>query len=295
MRRSDYTKGLIRMVPEPNVVVYTAIFNDYDVLLSPPESHADFVCYTDDPSIVPKGWIPREFDSQELSPKLSSGKIKTYPHEYLQEYEYSIWVDGHVGIRKDPVELIEFYLQEEDIAVPQHPFRQCVYEEAEYCVNWGMADAETVNRQMGRYREHGFPENFGLSETRVLLRRHSSPDVIQAMEEWWNQYQSGAQRDQLSFDYALWKTDVPYRHLPPDVTIDSEYFKRYPHKADVRWSSFYEKLLRHCWSSPSPPKYLLASFILRFYVGLYNVESAIRILRQDGPGMVFRMFKHHYL
>ena len=57
--------------------------------------------------------------------------IKILPHRYLSEYDISIWVDGNILIKDD----LNTFLNKEcntenNIFIPQHPIRQCIYDEA---------------------------------------------------------------------------------------------------------------------------------------------------------------------
>ena len=59
--------------------------------------------------------------------------------------------------------------------------------------------------QMDRYKKEGFPENYGLLQSNILLRKHNKQDCIKLMEEWFNEIKNGSHRDQLSFNYVSWK------------------------------------------------------------------------------------------
>jgi len=49
----------------------------------------------------------------------------------------------------------------------------------------------------------------GLAETAVLARRWNSPTLQQAMHGWWDaMVQTNCMRDQLNFEFALWKHKV---------------------------------------------------------------------------------------
>lgn len=214
-----------------DIVVYTAVFNNYDELFQPeivPDG-VDFVCFTDDPDIACGVWEAEVIDDEDLSAKLMSGKRKVLPHRFFPEYKYSIWVDGNLHLHGPIQELLDYYLDGHDLAVPAHSRRDCIYEEGEICVELGKADPEAVHAQLARYRDVGFPESFGLSATRIMLRRHNADNVVEAMEAWWDEYQRGAERDQLSFEYAAWESDLNYNQFDLDFH-DSEYVVLHPHR-----------------------------------------------------------------
>ena len=51
----------------------------------------------------------------------------------------------------------------------------------------------------------GLPENAGLIEANVLIRRHNNPLIRELMEDWWEQLRVHGRRDQISFPYVAWK------------------------------------------------------------------------------------------
>lgn len=228
-----------------NIIVYTAVFGNYDVVLEPEviPDDVDFVCITDNPDIARGVWEPLVISDDNLSPKLRSGKAKVLAHEFFPNYEYSVWIDGNMHITGDIREVIENNLKEKNMAVPDHKDRDCIYEEAHACMESGKAESEEIIHQMNRYREEGFPENFGLSETRILIRRHNESDVIDTMEKWWDEYQKGAERDQLSFEYAAWKLNFDYEHLDIDYYKGGPCFNLYPHKPMGLLEEIWEFLL----------------------------------------------------
>jgi hypothetical protein len=146
------------------IAVYTAIFDNYDVLLDPeyaPEE-IDFFCFTDQ-SIDSDIWKEVRPDLDDnLSPKLKNCKIMMKAHEYLPEYQYSLYIDGNIYVKKDISELLEKYL-DSDFAVPRHPDRNCIYDEAEEIIETEKANPEKVRNQIKRYRNEEFPEEYGPS------------------------------------------------------------------------------------------------------------------------------------
>ena len=53
-----------------------------------------------------------------LSPVKQQRYIKTHPHEFFKEYDYSIWIDGNMEILSDPASLID---KNYIIEIPRHP------------------------------------------------------------------------------------------------------------------------------------------------------------------------------
>ncbi|PGF14326.1 hypothetical protein CP556_21695 [Natrinema sp. CBA1119] len=265
-----------------DIVVYTAVFNDYDVLLQPEvtPSNVDFICFTDEKDIAKGVWEPHLINEYEISPKLMSGKVKTLPHQFFSEYDYSVWVDGNIHIIGDIRKVLKECLQDQEsnMAVPSHPRRSCIYDEAEACIRLDKADPERIRAQMKRYRNLGFPEEYGLSETRILLRKHNEEEVVEAMGTWWKEYKKGAERDQLSFEFAAWKCDFEYKNWVVDYE-NSEYFRLYPHKiSNERFGDVWELLLRTQAKRSGTSARLLE--LSRGALGIYADEGLIPLLRK---------------
>ena len=50
--------------------------------------------------------------------------------------------------------------------------------------------------------------------------KHNQKDVIKAMEMWWDEIENGSRRDQLSFNYAAWKTKTGFNWIKQDIRDD---------------------------------------------------------------------------
>lgn len=217
--------------PIKKSVVYTCITNGYDKLISPVflNPNMDYLIFTDDPSLSVSGWKTvfleniNNFDFARLSrlPKI-------LPHRFLPDYDSSIYVDGNTEVLGDFSILLNL-LNNQKIAGFIHPdSRNCLYQEGAEVIKLGLDKEEVVLNQMEFYRQEGFPENLGLFECRVLVRKHYDQKVMEAMELWWKQVLEFSHRDQLSFTYSLWKTKLEI--LPINVdSRDNELFRVKPH------------------------------------------------------------------
>ena len=186
--------------------MYTAIFGDYDELQELPEKYdgVDFICFTDNKNTVSDHWkiiyLPKHTDPSGLN-----RRIKILPHLYVPEYEYSLYVDGHIKIRRNPIGLFLHYQKFCTISVSRHPERRCLYSEAEECLKHSKGNAEKIRKLVGEYKFQGFPVNFGLYEMGIMFRKTNDDHVKALMDSWWEEYSKGAKRDQISFPYVMWK------------------------------------------------------------------------------------------
>ena len=200
------------------IVVYTAITAGKDSLKNLPAFVAgvDQVLFTDRvKDHEGSAWDVRPACDLFKDSRRNSRAHKILAHEYLDDYDYSLWLDGSIWLRESPVKLVEQFLAEADIAMFRHPARNCLYVEAEGLINAGYSKRELAE-QTAKYRRHGHPPNSGLHECGVILRRHT--DAIATFNAaWWAEYCRHSSRDQMSVNYVLRKLGVRVAELPGAV------------------------------------------------------------------------------
>lgn len=199
---------------ESRIVVYTCITGGYDNLIKPSfvTPGIDYVCFTDNKLLKSDIWKIRPIPEELLSySKVKQQRgVKILPHRYLPEYDISVWVDANMDTKGN----VKTYLDGLDfdtykVFIPEHPVRKCIYKEKDECVRIRKIKDDGIalaNKQMARYRAEKFPENYGLVQSNIVIRKHNDPYSKELMETWWNELKDYSHRDQLSFNYALWKT-----------------------------------------------------------------------------------------
>ena len=207
-------------------MIYTAIAGDYDKLKPhPPVKNCQFIAFVDDPKKHSnEGWETRQLIPFHSDPVRNAKQYKIMAHEHLRRATYSLWIDGNISIKNgfDLDELINKYLTDHDLALFRHPKRNCLYREAATCRIHLLDNSSIINKQIARYRSKKFPENYGLTENRIILRRHT-PLVAQLNTTWWKEICDGSRRDQLSFMYSIWKTKITFTYLPGNAR-DNPFF-----------------------------------------------------------------------
>ncbi|MDF0533018.1 DUF616 domain-containing protein [Shewanella sp. A32] len=214
-------------------LVYTVIFGGYDTLndfdFTPTD--VDYVCITDDPNLQSNSWKIVYVEKESIEdPILLNRMYKFFPYKFF-EYSESIYLDGNISVKSDLNFIFDKYLSLGDIAIPKHPFRTCIYQEAKECISIGKADSQQVNSQMSKYKYEGFPQNFGLFENNIIVRRHSKL-VINLMDSWWEEFNLNAKRDQLSLSFLLWKYDLKCCQLVEGPRYSSKFFNFKLHKKE---------------------------------------------------------------
>jgi hypothetical protein len=130
-----------------------------------------------------------------------------------------------------PVELINKYLCDADLAAFRYPDEDCIYIHAEKCLYSGRLNAERINNNMRYYHLERFPRHYGLSELRVILRKNTL-QIKYFNELWWKMYDQYLTCDQLIFDYCVWKLGIKRNQIPffyPDDLGEHEFNTRQYH------------------------------------------------------------------
>lgn len=195
-------------------VVYTVI-TDLKYRLPPiveRTSGWDFVCFTNQ-KLHSSEWEVRKFDG-DLDAKRLSRKPKILYHQFVNDYERSIFLDSKFVVRLNLDGFMDKWLGEADMAVMSHNKRRCVYQEAQKLKELGLDSASVIDKQVARYKAEGFPSNWGLYAPGITLRRHGSKSVERCMEKWFEELISFSHRDIMSLVYALWKHPITLAVMP---------------------------------------------------------------------------------
>ncbi len=211
-------------------VVYTCITGGYDKLRDPKHITKgwDYICFTDNPNLNSSVWDVRPLpeETEGLSQVKKQRYVKINAHKVLPDYKLSVWVDGNVEVVGNLDKLVDSVLVDGvSVYVPSHPLRKCAYAEAKAVISLKKDKPENVEPQMKRYKNEGFPKDFGLLQSNILLRKHNEEDCVKLMEDWFEELKENSHRDQLSFNYVLWKnSDIHVVYLDKHI-YDSEWFK----------------------------------------------------------------------
>jgi hypothetical protein len=101
----------------------------------------------------------------------------------------------------------------EDIAFFEHPDRNCIYAEAEFCIARKKDDPAVIESQMKRYKQDRYPANSGLVAGGIIFRKHCA-STAELNESWWCEICRGSRRDQLSANYVMDKLGLKYDVIP---------------------------------------------------------------------------------
>jgi len=196
-------------------VVYTCLTGNIDTLLQPEiiDKTFDYICFTDKGNLRESTngiWKIMPIESNERNPVRLSRLPKLLPHLFLEDYEYSLYIDANVKIANCQFyKYVNRHIEQEDLICQlPHPTRDCIYLELEHCYNIRKVSPWQYIRCRSLYTKSSLPKHYGLYENNVILRRHNEEKVKQASEMWWNYYKSLSNRDQLCLMLVYWNLNI---------------------------------------------------------------------------------------
>ena len=207
-----------------NKVVYSALFGKYDRVNSiKKENGYDYFMFTDQAFINTSriNWTilyAKKKIKYNINPNISIIKkqrfYKTHPHIFFKKYDLSIYIDSSYKIKG---KLDEFLLRvltpKINIYILEHPKRNSINKEFSAVRKKFKETEKNIISVKNKYNREKFPDNNGLAECCLIIRRHNELNSINFMNLWFNEIKKKSHRDQLSFNYILWKTgnrDVKY-------------------------------------------------------------------------------------
>jgi len=200
--------------------VYTALIGGYEDLIEQPiaaNTDVVFVCCTDDVSLTSSTWDVRIIEPAfAKDPVRSARAIKIRGDAALDDFEETLWIDNRVVLTVDPNLILDDWLTDVDLALPQHSFRRHVVDEFEVVSSLGYDDKSRILEQLTHYAET-MPESLlqPVLWTAIVARR-KSPLVASTMRVWMDHVLRYSRRDQLSVVHAIATTGIPMKSIPLD-------------------------------------------------------------------------------
>ena len=234
-----------------NLVIYTAIFGGYDNLKTPKilNRNIQYICFSDQLIKCPPWkiiYIKPEFKDKRREAR----KFKILSHRYLKDFKYSIWLDGSYEILDDLSKFVKKWLGKNCIAVKKHPVRNCLYDEARFCLKQKLDSRKLIVKQINKYFREGYPKNNGLVESSILIRKHTE-DVKSFNERWWREVKKFSRRDQISFNYITYKLNMNYSIISKNKI-----------KRTLKWRP-HNKVFMHRYLNLNDRIY---HYVIRFYI-----------------------------
>jgi len=189
-------------------ICYTCITGSYDELRKPAIMTEGwrYICFTDNKELL-KHKIHNGYEIIRLENNLDPVRKARYVKIMAPglKADYLIWHDANMQVSCNLDMFVKVYLRDSDIALPVHPDRNCVYEEARKCRSLNKDSRKVLNEQIIFYRKQGMPRARGLFATGVLVRRAFNKRASVFYKFWWDHIVQFSRRDQISLAYCMWK------------------------------------------------------------------------------------------
>ncbi len=223
------------------ICVYTCITGKYDTLkeIDNMEGGIDYYCFTNNHSLLSNTWKIIYLDDENCNNILLCRKIKILGHPVINNYDLSLWIDGSLKIVSSVSDFIKKYCSDESYSMYtfKHHERDCIYEEAQVCINLGKANLEDIKKQMQVYKKAKYPEHNGLVETGIIVRRNNDIQLKHTMSLWYEYLVRYTTRDQLSFNFIAYINNFKYYAIPLNI-FDNTWFRYINHASTERPEHF---------------------------------------------------------
>ena len=222
-------------VVKKKYVIYTALIGGYDEIKQPlvVDNRFDYILFSNDIKEDRVGvWQVRPISYHNNDNTRICRYVKTHPEDLLQDYDFSIWMDSNIRVLTPFVyeRCVELYKQGCLIASMNHLERNCIFEEAFYVQEHHLEYESVILKWCHQLHTQNYPKDNGLFETNVVYRMHNK--MIEKLDNfWWWCIDTYSRRDQLSFNYALWKMGVSCEYIlsTEKNTSNSVEFERVNH------------------------------------------------------------------
>ena len=210
--------------------VFTCITGTYDVLNDiKKEEGFEYICFTNNRLLTSNTW-QIVYVEDTLDNSILQRKVKILSYRYLPEYDLTIYIDAPITVKSSLNRFLmqECELERYDMICFKHQERDCVYDEITICSNLNKDDSFRLSAIKEFLLSQNYPKHNGLTENTVLVRKNTKA-VNQLMDDWFSMILNYSRRDQLSFNYCLWKKQIKIKVLDMYV-YDNAYFKHNGHQ-----------------------------------------------------------------
>ena len=230
------------------IAVITSIYGDYDNLKDQENvlerDLVDWYCFTDNSKIKSDFWkicnVPyhiintknnndylkfknyyNNIKDHKIYNMMSAKYYKSQMHhiDILQNYDYYIWVDGSMFLRDNfIVNIFKLIDQDYNLINFKHSVRNNIKDETNVSINMNKYKYQNILYQYNSYIEDKFPDNIGLFEKTIFIRKNNEI-MNDLFNLWWLNNLEYSYQDQISYPYVLWK-----KNIKPDYIINENVF-----------------------------------------------------------------------
>ena len=222
-----------------DVFVCTVLMGDYDFLLPVHKEEYNkswkYICYTDKDRSI-KGWEFRKLPEnvRDLSAFLQTRYIKLFCQSIINLPGIYVYIDANISLGKDFGVLYEKFLKsEKHLGLIKHPDRANVFDEFNCALKMNKLKSQddVARKQIESYSlDKKFAGVDILFENNISFRKYYSNDIDELMNSWWLELKVWPTRDQLSFPYILFKSNVEYFMLNLNIRKPNDYVFIHGHR-----------------------------------------------------------------
>lgn len=189
-------------------MAFTAITANFDTLRVPRtlDPEIDYVCFSDTPRSNLGIFEIRPLPYHHADPVRAARFVKTHPHLLFPDHDIAVWMDATIIVSSDLKPLIARVMAtNEAVGGIPHPLRHGIYDEAYHCARSRKDDPVVIAAQVARYLAAGVPNHLAVPDSSFMIWNLRRPAAAEVLTSWWREIESGSRRDQMSFNYALWR------------------------------------------------------------------------------------------
>jgi len=216
------------IIKKKKIAVITAIAGGFDHLHDPEhyENNVDYFAYIDSDEKSDIWDVTKIEYTHFKQPRMTAKIYKILTHRYC-DYDYTVWIDGSIGIRGSVTEMVDKFLKDADMALFKHKMRNCVYEEHIASLGnkrHGTGEPNSIReKRTARYKAEGLPAKSGLYECTIILRKNNAK-IRNFNRQWWEEVSAHSSSDQIAFMYCLWKNPgIKVATITPGNNHDSKW------------------------------------------------------------------------
>ena len=215
-----------------DLTIYSASFGGVDSAFVPPPTEARCVMFTDGESSWPSCIDIPDRDSKAKAVRA----LKTHPDVWFDTS--TLYMDANVILPCNMEQVLrDFEASDCSVALARHARRDCLYDEANQIAvindpTKRKYDNAAIAAQIAHYRSVRFPENRGMWQGGLILRKNNE-EARNFSWLWWNEIiRHGHYRDQLALAYVA--SEFSIYELPQFDTM--------PHTYTASMASKYDNL-----------------------------------------------------
>lgn len=210
--------------------LYTALIGDYEALNELSESifgKIDAFCFTDNPKLKSDTWkVIYVKPAFPADPVRSQRMLKILGHHTLDSYQQTLYIDNSVQLLRDPREILDDWLKDNQVAIPMHSFRDSLADEFDEVLLGKLDSRERISEQLEHYKHYYSDLLSQKPFWNALIARENTEITRELFRRWADHVLRYSRRDQLSLPIASFETKIPIRAVEID-NYESE-FHRWP-------------------------------------------------------------------